>query len=212
MFDWNGTGDEFIVDTDSRYPDFSDINKTDYAITGFPRGAMQPHSSDPIHSANAHKFSKHGYAKVNHSDNYIPGKYKNITPGGSIVRTYEDKFQREQSKLPAYYGCSCNECAQFRYRPDEKQPMRTVAIPHGSSSPNCRFAERMEPANASKPKTTAGEPVKLMNLSLDSSNIDSMLVFFLFIVMVFICCTYMRTIDDLRAQINTLTQLVNDKN
>ncbi|SIP85950.1 Hypothetical protein PACV_235 [Pacmanvirus A23] len=33
MDSWNGTGDQYVVDTDSRYPLFSDIQTTDYAIS-----------------------------------------------------------------------------------------------------------------------------------------------------------------------------------
>ncbi|QYB17590.1 hypothetical protein PV-S19_0226 [Pacmanvirus S19] len=33
MESWNGTGDQYIVDTESRYPLFSDIQTTDYAIS-----------------------------------------------------------------------------------------------------------------------------------------------------------------------------------
>jgi hypothetical protein len=35
MSDWNGTGDQYVVDRDSRYPLFSDIQTTDKSINAY---------------------------------------------------------------------------------------------------------------------------------------------------------------------------------
>jgi hypothetical protein len=139
MADWDFTGDQYYVDTESRYPLFSDIQTTDYSIapsTKKPERVIQ------------------------------------------VVKSPESKFRSEQMGIPAYMsGCRCNECMYTQWLHAQRVP----------------------------PKPAPAEQIITFE-SLGHINVDSNMIVlvFMFMVIVFVCCFYTKSISELKSQIKLL--------
>lgn len=147
MDTWNGTGDQYVLDTESRYPLFSDIQTTDYSIS--PKKLNMNKTKNPI---------KEKFTSTIKSCNCINCKHKNNPPIEKLTNPYESVNQR----------------------------MKQLQMEHDSFQPNLGF---------------------------DSVNLDNntIIIMFMFLVIVFVCCFFNNAISELKSQIKSLKQIIKNK-
>ena len=121
------------------------------------------------------------FSDIQTTDYSIAPGTKKSERAAQIVKSPESKFRSEQMGIPAYMaGCRCDECMYTRWL--HAQRTQTV-VP--------------KPAQAEQVITFA--PLGYMNV--DSNMI---VLVFMFMVIVFICCFYTKSISELKSQIKLL--------
>lgn len=95
------------------------------------------------------------------------------------VNNYEDKYQFEQQNIPAYYRCDCAHCP-MSHKYDPRTPERPA--PHREY-----FSGQLQ--------SSVGK--------MD----NNILLLFLFLIVIFISCFCMKSINELRSQIEKFNQL-----
>lgn len=137
----------------------------------------------------------HKYAQkmkgINHNTRY-DNSYNNHSNA-------EVGFQREQMGIPSYYRCNCSQCVRelsHLKRLENARGPRSGPVPQS-------WLENSLGLLKSPEYFTNG--TGLENLSMDGGTV---VIIFLFLVIVFICCFYGRALNELRDQIKSLKYLV----
>lgn len=116
--------------------------------------------------------------------------------------SYESKFQAEQQRLPTYYACKCGSCQPMKdYWPEPKQPLRRQTLDERLK----RYQEERDSM------FLHGGDVSATNITpFDRADINGgvFVIIFMFLVIVFICCFYTKSISELKSQLETLKQMV----
>lgn len=148
MTDWTGSSDQFIVDTESRYPEFSDVQTSDFSL-------------------------------------------------GLISN-------KPQSK------CKCRSCVLSLRAPEIK--VRSIDERYKSllSDPMFQYATRTQRPTSPYPPLShrSSQSIDIAPLGYVQLDNTSILILFLFLVIVFICCFYTKSLGELRSQIKSLKRMV----
>jgi hypothetical protein len=184
MSGWDGSGDQYVADIESKYPLFSDIQTTDESIVTYRNEKTRPRG----------------------------------------VNSYESKYQSEQMGVPTYMSCNCGSCPSANW--PREVPLQTKTIDQRLAQMEAEFSNRcmrgevrgsaLQPVAASAPVAkplakpvvkesvatfvgSAGALAKHANLEM-----NTFLLVFMFIAIVFICMFYTKALCDLKSQIKLL--------
>jgi hypothetical protein len=121
------------------------------------------------------------FSDIQTTDYSIAPSAKKTGTGARIVKSPESKFRSEQMGIPAYIGCPCEQCVYNRW------------------------LHSQQTRHAPKPTSPPAEQI-ITFAPLGYMNVDSnmILLVFMFMVIVFVCCFYTKSISELKSQIKLL--------
>jgi hypothetical protein len=147
--------DQFVVDTDSRYPLFSDMSTGEFSRTNKP---------------------------------------------AREVGSFESKFRSEQYGYPAYYDCRYAPCKtkdSFGVPPVQMGPHLGASGAYSTYPAAPRYRENISAIPDGK--------ISVGDLTFDGNTV---VIVFLFLVIIFICCLYGKAISTLQQKIDSLTHIL----
>jgi hypothetical protein len=197
MSNWHfDSGDQYVVDTESRYPEFSDVQTNDYSLSM-----------------------------------YQPNDYSLSMYQPKYVNTLEDKYQVEQQYHPAYYTCPphrrrhrgvgprgpltgprCPMTASTTPAPRPPLPTQTIDERERDKYSILHDPHEDEGRDLREEGSVSRGESRESFLSSGSGAItltpNTLIIMFLFIVIIAMCFSYVTTMNSLVAQMREMERLL----
>lgn len=128
-------------------------------------------------------------------------------PAPQRARSYENKYQIEQQGIPAQYACNCNSCPMSYLYPRGPPPMRTNTVDERARSQMIE-SQKCLPKCSTVNKINKKSKPDIIITPIGEISSQVLIIVFIFIMFVFICCFYGKALAELKMQLKSLKDIL----